>query len=125
MPHEIHYHCQRCTACCRWPGQVKVSAGEIASIAAFLGVDEAAFIQRLTRLRTQRDGLALIDKPNGECFFLDGADCSIQPVKPQQCRDFPNRWSFPGWREVCEATPELAKVQPAGVCRANKSDDKA
>jgi hypothetical protein len=24
-------------------------------------------------------------------------------VKPQQCKDFPNGWNFPGWREVCEA----------------------
>lgn len=86
---------------------MKVSAQEIAQIAEFLGIDEGDFIQRFTRLRPQRDGLALLDKPNGECFYLDGRDCRIQPVKPQQCRDFPNQWNFPGWRQVCEATPAL------------------
>jgi Fe-S-cluster containining protein len=86
---------------------VKVSAEEIAAIAAYLGFDEVEFIQKYTRLRVQRDGLALIDKPNGECYFLEGRDCSIQAVKPQQCRDFPNRWNHPGWRESCEAVPEL------------------
>lgn len=110
MPFDIHYTCQRCTACCRWPGQVKVSAHEIAQIAAFLGVEEDDFIQRFTRLRAQRDGLALLDQPDGACFFLEGNDCRIQPVKPQQCRDFPNKWNHPGWREHCEATPTLTRT---------------
>jgi len=111
MPYDVHYQCDRCTACCRWPGQVKVSEVEIAQIAAFLGLEEDDFIQRFTRLRPQRDGLALIDKPNGECGFLDGNDCRLQTVKPQQCRDFPNRWNFSGWREICQAVPSL-KIQP-------------
>jgi len=109
VPYDLHYRCQRCTACCRWPGQVKVSEPEIAAIAAFLGLGEDDFIQRFTRLRHQRDGLALIDKEKGECFFLEGNDCMINAVKPQQCRDFPNKWNFPGWRQVCEAVPELVK----------------
>jgi uncharacterized protein len=109
VPYDLHYHCQRCTACCRWPGQVKVSEAEIAAIAAFLGLGEDDFIQRFTRLRQQRDGLALIDKENGECFFLEGNNCAINDVKPQQCDDFPNKWNFPGWRTACEAVPELMK----------------
>ena len=105
----LHYVCQRCTACCRWPGFVQVTESEIAEIARHLGMDEHDFIQRYTRLRPQRDGLALSDKANGECVFLDGRDCAIQPVKPGQCRGFPNTWHFPGWREVCEAVPELTE----------------
>jgi uncharacterized protein len=109
VPYDIHYQCQRCTACCRWPGQVKVSASEIKAIAAFFDADEGEFIQRFTRLRQQRDGLALIDKENGECYFLVGNKCVINDVKPQQCRDFPNKWNFPGWRQLCDATPELVQ----------------
>lgn len=97
--------CQRCAACCRWPGWVRVSAGEIARIAAFLGLGEREFIARHTRLRPDRQGLALLEKPNGECEFLDGRDCRIQPVKPQQCRDFPNVWRFPGFEQFCRAVP--------------------
>ena len=115
MSRAIHYDCQRCTACCRWPGFVKVTEPEIAAIAAFLEVDEQEFIQRYTRLRPQRDGLALIDQPDGSCGFLTGADCAIQPVKPEQCRAFPNRWNFPGWREVCEAVPRLVQSMPSSV----------
>jgi hypothetical protein len=84
---------------------VKVDAGEIRAIAGFLGMEEDAFIQRYTRLRTDRAGLSLIEQPNDECIFLEGNDCVINDVKPQQCRDFPNKWNFPGWRQVCHAIP--------------------
>ncbi|MDB6134380.1 MAG: hypothetical protein JWM59_2623 [Verrucomicrobiales bacterium] len=102
---RIFWKCQRCTACCRWPGDVKVNEQEIRGIADFLELDVDTFIQRHTRLRTDRAGLSLIEKPNGECDFLEGNDCVINPVKPQQCRDFPNKWNFPGWRQVCDAIP--------------------
>ena len=84
--------------------------GDITAIAGYLDLTEDAFIQQYTRLRPQRDGLALIDKGNGECIFLEGRDCAVQPVKPVQCSGFPNVWNFPGWREVCEALPVLREV---------------
>ena len=110
MSDAIHYECQRCTNCCRWPGLVKVGDAEIAALAQFLGVSEFDFVQRYTRLRPQRDGLSLIEKENGECIFLEGRDCAVQPVKPVQCAGFPNTWNFPGWRETCEAVPSLRAV---------------
>lgn len=104
---KVHYQCQRCTNCCKWPGLVKLTNADITAIAAFLGLSEEAFIESHTRLRPGRDGLALIDQPDGACIFLEGRDCRIQPVKPAQCKGFPNTWNFPGWQEVCEALPVL------------------
>ena len=101
----VFYECQRCTACCRWPGQVRLTDAEITRLAEFKQISEFDFIQRFTRLTGDRKGLALLDKPNGECFFLQGEACAIQPVKPQQCRDFPNLWNFPGFEKVCHAIP--------------------
>ena len=101
----VHWVCQRCTNCCRWPGDVKVSEAEIDAIAAFLGLTPDIFIERHTRLRADRRGLSLIDREDRSCIFLEGQSCAINPVKPQQCRDFPNKWNFPGWRQVCEAVP--------------------
>lgn len=103
----VFYECQRCTACCRWPGQVKLTAVEIGRLAAFLGLAEDDFVQRFTRLRGDRQGLALVDQPTGECVFLAGAGCAVQPVKPQQCRDFPNRWRFPGFEQSCRAVARV------------------
>jgi Fe-S-cluster containining protein len=103
----IFHECQRCTACCRWPGEVRLDEGEIARMASFKGAGEVEFIQRFTRLTNDRRGLSLAEKPNGECVFLEGRDCSVQPVKPQQCRDFPNLWNFPGFEKTCRAIPRL------------------
>lgn len=107
----IFHDCQRCTACCRWPGQVRLSAPEIARLATFQALSEFDFIQRYTRLTTDRRGLALQDKPNGECIFLDGQDCVVQAVKPRQCREFPNLWNFPGFEKICQAIPREVSAE--------------
>ena len=85
---------------------------EISRIAGFLGLAEAEFIERFTRLRINRQGLSLIEKPNHECIMLDGNDCRIHEVKPEQCAGFPNRWNFPGWKEACEAVPVAVDQGP-------------
>lgn len=103
----VYYECQRCTACCRWPGQVRVTDDEITRMAAFKKLSEFDFIQQFTRLSADRRGLALMDKENGECIFLEGNDCAVQSIKPQQCRDFPNLWNFPGFEKICQAKPRI------------------
>jgi len=103
----IFYQCQRCTACCRWPGEVRLEEGESARLALFKGISQQQFIQQYMRLRPDRQGLALAEKSNGECVFLEGNNCSVQAVKPQQCRNFPNLWNFPGFEKICHAIPKL------------------
>ena len=107
----VFLECQRCTACCRWPGQVKLSKDEVSQLAAFKRLSEHDFIQQFTRLQSDRRGLALMDKPNGDCAFLDGDACSVQSVKPQQCRDFPNLWNFPGAGDACRAIPRDVSLE--------------
>ena len=104
MSRPPRYLCQRCGNCCRWPGDVRITDLETERIARFLALSREAFVERYTRLNANRTGLSIIDKPNGECAFLEGKNhCAIQPVKPAQCSGFPNDWNFPGWREQCEA----------------------
>ncbi|MEM9018377.1 MAG: YkgJ family cysteine cluster protein [Verrucomicrobiota bacterium] len=105
MEEGMHYACQRCANCCKWSGEVPVTDVEVARIANHLDMPLYEFVSEYTELRLNRAGLTLIDKPNGECVFLDGIDCRIQPVKPSQCAGFPNQWNFPGWKEKCEAVP--------------------
>jgi hypothetical protein len=92
--------CQRCTACCRWPGQVCLTEAEIAQLAAFKGLSEPDFIEQFTRLRPDRRGLALLEQPDGACIFLEGQNCAVQAVKPQQCRDFPGGWMNSLWGKI-------------------------
>jgi hypothetical protein len=82
---------------------VRLSEAEITRLAKFRAIPEHDFIQQFTRLTLDRRGLALMDKPNGECIFLEAGRCVVQPVKPQQCLDFPNLWSFPGAEASCRA----------------------
>jgi len=84
-------------------GQVRITDAEIAAMAAHLGVNADEFIQRYTRLRADRRGLSLIERENGECVFLNGIDCSVQPVKPHQCRDFPRGWENETPSQRCQA----------------------
>ena len=102
---SVFYVCQRCGNCCRWPGDVRIEESDIAPMAAHLGMDQDDFLHTYTRLRTNRNGLSLIEKENHECIMLEGNSCRIHPVKPTQCKGFPNLWNFPGWRDVCEAIP--------------------
>ena len=76
---------------------------------------EDEFLATYTRLRANRRGLSLIEKPNDECIFLDGIDCRVNDVKPDQCSGFPNTWNFPGWRDVCEAIPIEVKNDEHGA----------
>lgn len=110
MDEQIYYVCQRCTNCCRWPGLVKITDADITAMSAHFGLSERDFIEKYTRIRPHRDGLALLDKENGECIFLEGRDCVVQDAKPTQCVGFPNTWHFPGWREKCEAVPRLKQA---------------
>jgi Fe-S-cluster containining protein len=104
LPSRPWYACQRCGNCCRWPGDVRVNDAEINAIAAHLKMTRESFVDQCTRLNANRTGLSIIDKPNGECLFLEGKNhCRIQAVKPAQCSGFPNLWNFDGWRDKCEA----------------------
>lgn len=105
MEEGMRYACQRCGNCCRWPGEVPVTDREVAEIAEFLNMSLYDFVAEHTEIRINRAGLTLKEKPNGECVFLDGIECKLQPVKPGQCAGFPNEWNFKGWREKCEAIP--------------------
>lgn len=107
MEPGVFYQCQRCTNCCRWPGEVVLSDAEIERIADFLNLSVFDFVAEFTDLRENRTGLTLREKSEAAstCVFLEGQDCRINPVKPDQCAGFPNQWNFKGWRKACEAIP--------------------
>ena len=98
-----NFKCQRCGACCRIrDGIVRVSNIEIARIAAFLGMDEADFIERETEISPDRKSLMLKSRPDGSCAYLtDDNLCRINFVKPDKCRTFPYEWTNPNSHSVC------------------------
>ena len=101
--------CRQCGACCRiQEGIVRVSAVEIARIAAFLGRTEQDFIDHETEIAPDRRGLILKSRPAGACAWLsDDNLCRINPVKPDKCRIFPHEWTNDDSEKIC---PGLRKM---------------
>jgi hypothetical protein len=103
-PKQTIHICTGCGNCCRWPGYVHVENAEVDRIADHLGMPVDNFLTHHTRLTDTRHGLSLNERADGSCEFLNaGNACTIEAVKPQQCRDFPNHWAFDGWQAECPA----------------------
>ena len=100
------FKCQQCGTCCRWPGHVLLTDGDIARLAVAIGLSEEAFVEQYTVLASNRRQLSLADHSDGRCIFLQQDGCALYAVRPQQCRAFPH-----GWRvsEGCPALDELDK----------------
>ncbi|QSH40761.1 YkgJ family cysteine cluster protein [Lentisphaerota bacterium ZTH] len=97
------FTCARCGTCCCWPGYVRLRDGEAEKIAAFLEIPVEEFTDLYTELTHDRRNLTLIEHSGGRCIFYEEKPqgCVINVVKPQQCRDFPLNWNFPGWEKEC------------------------
>jgi len=69
-----------------------------------MGLDVEEFTGTFTRITEDRRSLSLIEKEDGSCVFLapDSDYCIINTVKPKQCSDFPLKWYFGGWENICE-----------------------
>lgn len=89
--------CQRCGACCRWPGSVLLEEEDLAAAAAALGMSTGAFIAAHAELARNRAQLTLKERAGGACEFLDpDGRCRIYAARPKQCRDFPRGWRVAG-----------------------------
>ena len=98
------FTCKSCGNCCRLAGYVRLRGDEAGRIAEFLGEDVERFIQTQTRLTRDRQHLSLLEKPGGECVYLTPKNrCGINPVKPAQCRGYPQQWRSEVMDALCEA----------------------
>ena len=93
----VRFSCQSgCTRCCGGaPGDVFVTAEEIAAIAQLLKIEPTEF--EASYVRHYSSGkMSLTERPNGDCVMLDGKGCGIYSARPKQCRD------YPFWSEIME-----------------------
>jgi hypothetical protein len=94
-PPEV-FRCTRCGNCCRWPGWVYLTPYDIQQLAAYLEMDERAFIQAFTVLAPNRHQLCLKNQENDACIFLHGRnECHVYAARPLQCRQYPDKWTVP------------------------------
>ena len=87
---------------------MRLKDGDIARIAAHLGMSEADFIANETNLAPDRRGLVLKDRSDGACAMLDKKNrCRIYPVRPEKCRTFPYGWMNAESASYCPGLADL------------------
>lgn len=102
--------CQMCGNCCDMDGYVKITQNEAERIAEYLNISIEEFHDRYLR-REPSIGWSLRDHSGStRCIMLteEGA-CRIHKVKPEQCKNFPTKWSQPEAISYCEGLKLLAK----------------
>jgi hypothetical protein len=105
---QAEFECLKCGNCCRPRGYVRLQGSEAEVIAGYRGMDVLQFVKECTRLTVDRTCLSLTENEDGTCIFLaEDSTCIINDVKPQQCRDFPGKWSYAGAEKLC---PALARA---------------
>ena len=115
------FTCAICGKCCGGePGFIWTDEKERKNISEFLGVDASELRKKYLRRVDYR--LSIREKENFDCIFLNDETkrCTIYPVRPEQCRDFPfwksmledkEEWDFyaercPGMNQGHHYTPE-------------------
>lgn len=80
------FSCTKCGDCCKGYGGTYVTLAEIDAIASFLSVERSQFIGHYCQMSGGQPLLA--QGGSGYCLFWDTV-CTIHPVKPRMCRDWP------------------------------------
>ncbi|MCB2153907.1 YkgJ family cysteine cluster protein [bacterium] len=116
-PYEVgEFVCHQCGNCCRGEGYVELNKKNIDEIAEFLGLSRESFLDTYCQYDRPTHKWHLIDQSDDlkSCIFLaQDNSCRINPVKPQQCRDFPARWRPENIMDFCEGWRAAAGHPPA------------
>lgn len=122
------FDCRQCGDCCTGFGGTYVTEDDISAIAGFISVS-------LEEMRTRYcqpaggDRIVLACGENGKCVFHKDRLCSIHPVKPRMCREWP---FIPGvlrhpenWRMMGGACPGILKDAPLDAIRTRTAEELA
>ena len=80
------FECRRCGDCCKGYGGTYLTEADIVRIAEHIGMAPDIFVSTHCRLSGERPIIA--QKEDGYCVFWDQL-CTIHPVKPRMCRQWP------------------------------------
>jgi len=80
------FECRNCGECCKGYGGTYLSEADIVRIADYIGMTPETFASTHCRISGNRPLLA--QKADGYCVFWDQI-CTIHPVKPRMCRQWP------------------------------------
>ena len=80
------FECQKCGDCCKGYGGTYLTDKDLKTIADFIHTDTASLIGGYCTISGDRP--LLVQRQDGYCIFWD-EKCTIHPVKPKMCRDWP------------------------------------
>jgi uncharacterized protein len=107
------FECNRCGDCCKGYGGTYLSDADIDAIARHLGMCPERFVARYTR--KSGTGRLIVQGENGYCIFWDRV-CTIHPVKPKMCRQWPFIHSIlvdvGNWRAMASTCPGMDADAP-------------
>ena len=83
---EQIFDCTRCGDCCRGFGGTYLSEKDIDAISAYVSIERDAFIEKFCVPSGSRR--VIRQRPDGYCVFWNQL-CTIHPVKPRMCRQWP------------------------------------
>jgi Fe-S-cluster containining protein len=102
------FNCQKCGECCKGFGGTYVTPEDIEAIAGFIDIPREQFISKYCTLSGTRQVLGQGD--GGYCIFWDNL-CTIHPVKPRMCRQWPFIKSvlidLSNWYVMAESCPGM------------------
>jgi len=113
------FNCQKCGDCCRGYGGTYVTELDIDKISSFINVPSKQFIKNYCALSGKKYLLAQ-DKNTGYCLFWNHSkQCTIHPVKPLMCRQWPYLKSvlldLANWSMMGSCCPGIDKNAPADI----------
>jgi Fe-S-cluster containining protein len=100
--------CTLCGECCKGFGGTYLTEADMAAIARHLGISVRRMIDTYTCLSGGRRMIAQAE--TGYCIFWDKV-CTIHPVKPRMCRQWPYLRSIlvdvANWRTMAASCPGM------------------
>jgi Fe-S-cluster containining protein len=116
-PSDI-FKCRQCGECCKGYGGTFVTEKEIKAIVDYLNTDPESFVDNYCRVSGGKAVLA--QGRNAYCVFWDGL-CTIHPVKPRMCRNWPFIKSvlvdITNWHIMAELCPGIRTDFPDNVIK--------
>lgn len=120
------FKCTMCGECCNGFGGTYVTDNDIERIAGFIHCDIDEFKSKFCSKSGSK--FVLSQSENGKCIFFDSEkQCTIHPVKPRMCRNWPfipTVVSHPeNWNAMADSCPGMKKDIPYDALRRIVSEE--
>jgi len=96
-----HNKCRSCCKCCQGDGWVYVNQREQKEISLFLKIEQSDFLHQYTLKHDSWVYLRAKENKDKDCILLEKQGCSVYPVRPKQCKDFPEKWKYEDMGNYC------------------------